>query len=316
MRVKHVLAAAALIAGSGLAGMALPVGAQTLFRPVAVVNDSAITGFDLAQRAQILRALGYPADDADALRAAALDHLVDEKLKLQAARDMGIEVTPEMVQAGVEDLARRAGMTPDELRTRLNSQEVSAQALEDMARAEIGWLQVVRSRFAGRVETGEAELDAELAGLGGSASTEYRVLEIGLPLQGDGRTEAETRALAEQLFRSLNDGGSFEEAVARYSESPSAAQGGQVGWVSTGRMPPELKQAVEELEIGAVSRPMEVPGGLTILKVEDKRVSAGQPQAAQANREAVRDQLISQRSARLAEGLLQEMRRDALIDVR
>ena len=316
MRLKHVIAAAALIAGSGLAGAAPPAGAQTLFRPVAVVNDSAITGFDLAQRAQILMALGYPAETADALRADALDQLVDEALKLQEASRMGIEVTPEMVQAGIENMARRAGMTAEDLRARLSAREVSDQALEDMARAEVGWLQVIQARFADRAMPGDAEVEAELDALGGGASAEYRVLEIGLPIRTEGRTEAETRALAEQLSRSLNAGGSFEEAVSRYSSAPSAAQGGQVGWVTTDRMPPELRQALDALEIGEVSQPLEVPGGLTILKIEEKRASAGRPQADQAARQAVRDQLIAQRSARLADGLLQEMRRDALIDVR
>ncbi|HET7409276.1 MAG TPA: peptidylprolyl isomerase [Paracoccaceae bacterium] len=316
MRLKHLIAAAALVAGSGLAGVAPPAGAQTPFRPVAVVNDSAITGFDLAQRAQILMALGYPEARPDALRSAALDQLVDEELKLQAAREMGIEITPEMVQSGIDQFAERAGMQTDAFRALLSSQGVSDQALEDMARAEMGWLEVVRARFADSVMPGEAEVEAELALLDDRVATEYRVLEIGLPIEGAGRTEAETRALAEQLSRSLSSGGSFEEAVARYSSAPSAARGGQVGWVSTGRMPPDLARALQGLEIGEVSPPLEVAGGLTIIKVADKRVSTRDPQADGAAREAVRNQLISERSARLAQGLLQEMRRDALIEVR
>lgn len=324
MRLRILLALLALVAGpgllgalvGGLAGTAPAAVAQTLFRPVAIVNDQAITGYDLAQRAQILVALGYSAANPDALRSDALDQLVDEKLKLQAAKRMGITVTPEMVRAGIEEFARRSGRTPEALRALLSSQGVAEQALEDMARAEVGWLQVVRARFADRVEPGVAEVDSELALLGNRDGAEYQILEIGLPLEEDGRTEAQTRALAEQLYETLSGGGDFKEAVARYSRPPSAARGGEVGWVSTERMPANLRAALDGLEVGQVSRPLSVSGGISILKLIDKRTTGQQPAVDQATREAVRNQLVNQRSARLAEGLLQEMRRDALIEVR
>lgn len=316
MRLRILLALLALVAGPGLVGTAPSAVAQTLFRPVAVVNDQAITGYDLAQRAQILVALGYSAASPDALRSDALDQLVDEKLKLQAAKQMGIDVTPEMVQAGVEEFARRSGMAPDAFRTLMNSQGVTDQALDDMARAEVGWLQVVRARFANRVEPGAADIDSELALLGNRTGTEYQILEIGLPLEDDGRTEAQTRALAEQLYDTLSSGGDFKEAVARFSKAPSAARGGEVGWVTTERMPAELRAALDGLEVGQVSRPLAVSGGISLLKLLDKRSTGQQPAVDQATREAVRNQLVNQRSARMAEGLLQEMRRDALIEVR
>jgi len=91
--------------------LAPPVAAQTLFRPVAVVNDSAITGFDLAQRAQILVALGFTAASPDSLRAEALDQLIEDRLKIQAGREIGIRPTEEMIEAGIEAFARQRDVT-------------------------------------------------------------------------------------------------------------------------------------------------------------------------------------------------------------
>jgi parvulin-like peptidyl-prolyl isomerase len=81
-------------------------------------------------------------------------------------------------------------------------------------------------------------------------------------------------------------------------------------------MPPELRQTLAQLEVGQVSPPLPVAGGLSILKLVDKRQTAGTPAAEPRSREEVRNALITERSDRLAEGLLQEMRRDALIEVR
>ncbi|HLS18822.1 MAG TPA: peptidylprolyl isomerase [Paracoccaceae bacterium] len=311
MRLRQLIAAA-LFAGLGLIGTSAPGAEETPFQPVAIVNDVPITGFDLGQRAQILLALGFPRSDQEGLRQEALNQLIDERLKLQATRDMNIEITPEMIEGGIEAFAEQTGMSADAFRARLKAQGVSDQALNDMARAEIGWLQVIRARFSDRVTPDDADVEAELARMGG-AGAEYHVLEIGLPFDAAGRSEAETRELAEELSRSLNSGSSFEQAVARYSASPSAERGGDVGWISTERMPPELRQALAGLEIGQVSRPLPVSGGVSILKLVDKRSGGG---ISDADREAVTSRMMNERGARLAEGLLQELRRDALITIR
>lgn len=294
-----------------------PAQAQTLFRPVAVVNDSAITGYDLAQRAQILVALGFGSASPDALRAEALDQLVEDRLKLQAGQRIGLAPTAELVEAGIEQYANNLNLGAAEFRTLMSNRGVTAMALEDMIGAEMVWLQVVRARFSGRVEPGEAEIEAELALIAQRNAFEYRILEIGLPLNEPNRSEAQTRALAEQLFVELNAGGDFSEAVRRYSRAPSAARGGEIGWVSSERMPADLLRALSELQPGQVSRPLSVAGGLSLIKLLDRRAaSAASPTLDPSARDAIRDRLITQRSARLAEGLLQEMRRDALIEIR
>lgn len=292
-----------------------PATAQTLFRPVAVVNDSAITGFDLAQRAQILVALGFPSASPDALRAEALDQLIEDRLKLEAGQRIGITPSPELIDAGVETFARQSSLSASEFRALMSSQGVTDQAIDDLVVAEVIWVQVVRARFRSRVEPGEAEIDAELNLAQQRNSLEFRIQEIGLPLTSDGRTEAQTRALAAQLSQSLNSGGDFLAAVREYSRAPSAPNGGNVGWVSTTRMPPDLLEAMMELEVGEVSRPLPVAGGVSLIRLLERRqtdVTEATPEA----RQAVRERLMNQRSARLAEGMLQEMRRDALIEVR
>ena len=312
-RPLTLLASALLV----LALQPMPAQAQTLFRPVAIVNDSAITGFDLAQRAQILVALGFSSASPDALRAEALDQLVEDRLKLQAGKRIGITPSPELIDAGVADFARQSNLSADEFRVLLSSQGVTGQALEDLVIADLVWLQVVRSQFRSRVEPGEAEIDAELNFDQQRGAFEYRIQEIGLPLNSDGRTEAQTRVLAERLTRDLNSGASFTDAVNEYSRAPSAARGGEVGWVSPERMPPDLINALTQMQVGQVSAPLPVAGGLSLIRLTDRRQAAGATAApSESSRAAVRDRLIAQRSQRLSEGMLQELRRDALIEIR
>ena len=291
--------------------------AATPFRPVAVVNGSAITGFDLAQRAQIMAALGFPAERREALRREALDRLIEDRLKLQEADRLGISATDEEIEAGIAELAGQGGLEADELLALLSAEGISRQAVADSVRADVVWREVVRTRFSRRVQPGEAEVESELELLEERAGVDYRIAEIGLPVQDADRSPAETRALADRLFQELSQGGDFESAVRRHSRAPSAAEGGEVGWVSSSGMPPHIAEALEGLEPGDITRPIEVAGGYSILKVLDRRVrSAEDLEGDEQLREQVRSRLVSQEGARLAEGLLQELRRDALIEIR
>jgi len=300
-------------------GLGAPSSAQqTMFRPVAVVNDQAITGYDLQQRTLILQALGAPSASADALQQAALDQLIEDRLKLQEGKRLGLTPTPELMDAARADIAERLNTTPDALSALLSAQGVSEGAIDDLVAAEAVWREVVRARFARRLEPGEAEIEAELQLLKGRGVTSWHLREIGLPTAENQRGEAATRELAERIIAELGQGADFGSLVRRYSRAPSAKAGGDVGWVTERSLPPALAAALSVLEVGQVTQPLPVTGGFSILQVVDKRVET--PKGLDTDdpelRERVRRGLMAQQSARLSEGLLQELRRDALIELR
>lgn len=311
--------------GLGIAGAALvlgllsavPGGAQTPFRAVATVNESLITAYDVDQRARIIAALGGSQTDSEALGNAALDQLIDDRLKMQAAKRAGLEPTPEIITAGVSEVAGQLGTQPEVFVERLRSAGVSDGAIEDLVAGQMLWRELVRARFRGRIELGEAEIDAEIALAGGSAADSFRIQEIGLPARDGGRTEAETRELAERLYRELSAGGDFAAAVAQYSRAPSAQRGGEVGWVPAADMPPAIRSQVAQAAEGDVLPPQPVQGGFSILRVVARRGGPGaDPAADPALRERVRREMTTQRLDLLSQGLIQELRRDAMIEVR
>lgn len=302
---------------AALALLPLPMAAQTTpFAPVAVVNDAAITGFDLEQRMRLLQVMTDGADPAT-LRTAALDQLVEDRLKLQEGQRLGIRPTEEMLTTALQRFAGARGLTPEALIERLGRAGVSDLALKDLLSADAVWVEVVRGRFLSRVEPAEGEIDAEIGLIGqGGASTAYRLQEIGLPITA--ANQAEARALAGQLYAELAAGGDFTAAVRRYSQAPSAEKGGEVGWVDANRLPPELASTLASLTPGQISPPVQVAAGYSIVKVlEVRRSEAGNvAEASPEVRDQIRRKMIEQRIGRLAEGLLQELRRDALIQLR
>ena len=154
-----------------VAALALPAAAQTPtadtanartpFAPVAVVNGDPITGFDIEQRARLLRVAGAEGE-AENLQRAALDQLIEDRLKLQEARRRGIEPGDEMIAAGLESFAEARGTTAEALQGRLQRAGISALALRDLIAAEVAWIELVRSRFLSEARPSDVELESEL----------------------------------------------------------------------------------------------------------------------------------------------------------
>ena len=85
-RIIQVTALAMMLGGS-----ALPALAQGPFAPVIYVNDSAVTAFEVDQRTRFIQLLNGPDSDRESV----LRELVNDRLKMQAARQIGVEITDE-----------------------------------------------------------------------------------------------------------------------------------------------------------------------------------------------------------------------------
>ena len=124
-------------------GAVTPAAAQTLFAPVVYVNDSAVTRYEVDQRMRFMQVIGAP----DASATAAERALVDDRLRIQAARQIGVEITPEGLQAGLEEFAGRAGLDAAGFIAQLERAGIEEGVFRDFVEAGTVWRDVVRARL-------------------------------------------------------------------------------------------------------------------------------------------------------------------------
>ena len=103
-----------------------------------------------------------------------------------------------------------------------------------------------------------------------ASETQYRLAEIFLeiPVSSD-EEQAQQRAIA--VMTQIQQGAPFQAVAQQFSDTPSAANGGEIGWLLTGQMRPEVAQVAQALSPGQLSRPFRVPGGLMIIALIDER---------------------------------------------
>ena len=249
-----ILLSLALVAGG-------PVAAQSLFSPVISVNDSAITGFEVQERVRFLRLTNTLGD----LEAQARKSLIDDRLKMQAARSIGLVATSEEVEAEMTGFASRGSMSPDRFRDLLDRAGIAFESYRDFAVTRASWRKVVRSRFAGQAQISEAEIDRATSLASGGGGLRVLLSELILSV-AEGQFD-ETMALAEDFSRTLSTQAEFERAARRYSAAQSRTNGGRIDWVNLSDLAPGIVTAVMGLSPGEVTPPLQLSGAIGIFQL-------------------------------------------------
>ena len=271
---------AAPSAPSTTQALRLPENPQVFGSPIpsvvkatAIVNGDIVTQTDIDQRVALLAIANggpIPTEELERLRQQVLRNLIDETLQIQAAKQEEITIKPAEIDRTVERVASGLKMTPQQATDYLQSRGSSMRALRRQIEGEIAWQRLQRAKIESSVVIGDEEVKAVLDKMNASKGTEeYRVGEIFL--SANPATESQAIANANKILEQLRGGASFAGYARQYSEASTAAVGGDLGWVRPEQLPAALAAVVKQMGPGTLSAPIPVPGGVSILAVQDTR---------------------------------------------
>ena len=285
----------------------------------AVVNNEAISIPDLVARIDVAIVASRLRASEDLRRQLApqvLRSLVDERLKVQEAERLGVTVTDAEMANARRSVEQRNGIAAGGLDDFLQRQGLNVATVTDQLRAEILWSKLVRGRLGAAVSVGEGEIDEALAQLEANRGRpEYRVAEIFLAVESS-EQESEVRAAAESLFEQLRAGAKFDQIASQFSQSATAAVGGDIGWVLEGELPSEIEAVLARMEPGRIAPPVRTFDGYSIVLLIDRRTVLSDAPAAGPDREAIRQEIGQRRLEMLARRYLRDLHRSAFINVR
>ncbi|MDO5656985.1 MAG: peptidylprolyl isomerase [Paracoccus sp. (in: a-proteobacteria)] len=236
------------------------------FSPLVYVNNSVVTRYELDQRMRFMQVLNAP----DQSREAAERALIEDRLRLEAARQIGVEVSDQGLEEGLAEFAARGGMTTDQFIQALAGSGIEREAYRDFIRAGVAWREVVRRRVLPAISVSDAEVDQALGRIIQTPIiTELAVSEIIIPFPPG--QEAAIMARAEQLSRTITSEAQFAQAARQLSATPSAANGGRLDWMRIDNMPPALRDILLQLQPGQVTPPLTIPGAVVLFMLRDQR---------------------------------------------
>jgi peptidyl-prolyl cis-trans isomerase SurA len=247
-----------------------------LRRPTATVNGIVVTGTDVDQRVALLLAVNeahdVPADELNRLRLQVLRNLIDETLQIQEAEVQKIAPTPEEVEQSYARLANgQFNRSVEAMNSYLRSVGSSPESLKRQIQGELAWNNLLRRNVAPFVNVSSEEVNELYERLQASRGTfEYRLGEIYLSANETNRDAV--AANANRIVEQLRQGASFSSYARQFSESTTAAQGGDLGWIKLEQLQnPQLEEIARQMQPGQLMGPVAIPGGFDILYMIDKR---------------------------------------------
>jgi peptidyl-prolyl cis-trans isomerase SurA len=271
-----------LVAALSVVAMGAPPAAAQMSESVAaIVNDDVISTFDVRQRANlILLSAGVRStpEIQQRARAQALRDLVDERLQLQETKEFDITVSAAEIDQRIAQIARANETTPAQFLQGLSQSGVGVATLRQQVEADTAWNRLMTGLYRTRVRISPVAIRETQARIAANATRpQYLLSEVFLPTEGETNI-AEVQAGAERLLEQMQQGAPFPLIARQFSASPSAAAGGDLGWLSSAELAPELQTVVERLQPGQVSVPIRTENGFYILALRDRR--AGIPAGA------------------------------------
>lgn len=266
-------------------GFALPPGTTRAEMPgkavmniLAIVNEDPISIYDLNQRLDLIIRSSTLPNTAEARRRLAprvLQALISETLQLQEAKRLNVRVTDREMKRALELVEKQNRLPPGKMFPFLKSRGIGKETLLRQIRAALAWQTVVRQRYGHSIIITNAEIEKTLERFKKNAEKpRHLVAEIFLPVDNPVH-EQKIKNTANSIINEIKNGAQFAFLARQFSQSVSATQGGDLGWVQPGQLDPKIEEVLNALPERALSRPIRTTAGYTIVLLRKRRVPQG-----------------------------------------
>ena len=265
MNIKTLIRTSLIALGLTLAP--LGVAAQNLFSAAILVNDQAITNYELKQRTMFLEALRFPGIPDEL----APKQLIEERLKKAAADQLGIRVSEEELQFELESFARRFNVAFDEFAAELERLGISVDTPRAFIANQLLWRDVIRARFGAQANVDEAQVERSANADKSGSSIEVLLTEIIMAMRPGQEQEVRERARELSKIRSVD---AFSDAAREFSDAPTREFGGRVTWQKLDTLPDVLQPLIFGLAPGEVTDPLSIPNAQALFQLRGIRETA------------------------------------------
>ena len=242
--------------------------AQSEIFIVAKVNDEVITNLDIDFEKRYLISLNPNLKKLDKNRISeyAKDSLINERIKkIEIEKIFKIVPNETLLSKVIEDIYSSIGISSlSEFESYLLQNNIDIERVKEKISIEIAWNNLVVNIYGNEIEIDQNAMNKELEKFDEKKVDNLLLSEIIFTINE--KKELETKY--EEIEKSINEIG-FGETARIYSLSDSKKNGGNLGWIYKNQLSEEIKDKLDEINIGNFTKPIVASGGFLILKLED-----------------------------------------------
>jgi peptidyl-prolyl cis-trans isomerase SurA len=291
---------------------------QSLDQMAAVVNDDVITASELNEamakfKTQLANAHVTPPAD-DVFRKQVLDQLINKKLQLQIAKQIGLVIKPKDIDTAIEMIAKQNNLSASEMYDHLAEEGISKKDYRDEIADQIIMQKLQQQEVASKINVSKDEVTSYINSRSWKANgaKEYHLQDILIPLSDAPSSTDITAAYkrAQAVFAKLKQGTSIQQVTQAEGTGANALQAGDLGWRKLGDMPGAFAEQVNHMQPNDLAGPLQTPNGFHVIRLDGIR--DGAPAKAPDKKE-VEEVLFQQKFAIALQNWLSKIRGQAYI---
>ena len=238
----------------------------------AIVNGTPISVKDVKNKLKL--ALKMPLDklspmEKEQVQRQILSTLIDESIKIQTTEKLGLKIDPKDIESTMEHIEKQNGMPKGGLRKMLKDKGVAESVFTNGIKADILWRQYIGAWAGNTLELNKKELQ-ELVTPSLSETIQYHLAEIEI-YTPEGEPEEKSLDALNKILEKLKSKQPFMMLAHTLSHAPSAARGGDIGWINQDMLDTETLEVIEKLRPGQVTSPLKTDHGYKIILLIDKK---------------------------------------------
>lgn len=245
----------------------------------AIVNDGVVLKSEYFDMLDLIlkqaESEGWPLPPEDVLQEQVLERVIISEIQLQRAAMMQLEISDQALNQIIANIAAERGIPFEELPAVMSREGINYQDFRRQMREDVTLEQLRRIDVQGKIKVSPREIENCLTDLDDNVvvNSDYDLLHILIALP-EGASSAQIDdivRISEEIYARAIDGADFRELAVRYSESPTALQGGALGWMKGEQVPTVFTDILAPLSAGDVSKPFRTSSSIHIVKVNDMR---------------------------------------------
>lgn len=243
----------------------------------------------------------------------AQEELIEERLKMQEAKRLGVEITDAEIDRVMKGLAERNNLTEAQFAQHLKSSGIDPQTMRDRFKASYAWRDVVRRRFGAQISVTRREVDqliADSASESGDDIVELHLQKITLPMPShiDQSALAKRFAEAEAMRHKFTNC----QSTASLAKATADARFEDLKAVKPSSIPEPTRSMLLGAKDGDILPPATASSGIEVYAVCGRRPIKGDDK----EREKAMQELQAREFEIVAKRHLRDLRQDAHIEYR
>jgi peptidyl-prolyl cis-trans isomerase SurA len=248
-------------------------------RVVAVINDEAITQYDLDDAKRIvlqqLKQQNVQPPAGEVLDKQVLERMMTERSLLQFAKENGVKVDDTQIERAILRVAQENKLSAEDFRKALAKENIDYPRYREDVRRELTVQRLREREVDSKITVSDAEVEQYLATLKSqnAGEAEYKLAHIlvMVPDQASAEQIDAKKRRAEEALSALKSGADFAQVAAGFSDASDALSGGNLGWRSGARLPTVFSDEVRAMKVGQISAITRSAAGFHIVKLLEKR---------------------------------------------